>query len=124
MRRAVERINPDVSASDRDAAVKEVLRLRSPELLVDNEACHRLLTEGVPVSTHKDGDERGERVWLVDFDHPERNDFLVVNQFTVIENHHHNRPDLILFVNGLPQAVMELKNPGDDNATIRSAFKQ
>ena len=124
LRRVVERINPGVSAGDRDAAVKEVLRLRSPELLVDNEAFHRLLTEGVPVSTHKDGDERGDRVWLVDFDHPEQNDFLVVNQFTVIENHHNKRPDLILFVNGLPLAVIELKNPGDENATIRSAFNQ
>lgn len=73
---------------------------------------------------HKDGDERGDRVWLVDFDNPLNNDFLVVNQFTIIENHANKRPDLILFVNGLPLVVIELKNAGDDNATIGSAFNQ
>ncbi len=124
LRDAVARINPDLPASLLDSAVKDALRIRSPELLVDNEAFHRLLTEGVSVTTHKGGDERGERVWLIDFDNPANNDFLVVNQFTVIENHHNKRPDLILFVNGLPLAVIELKNAGDENATIRSAFKQ
>jgi len=94
---AVSAINPHIPAAERDAAVKEVLRLRSPELLIDNEAFHRLLTEGVPVSMHKDGDERGDRVWLVDFDNPLNNDFLV---------------------------VIELKNAGDENATIRSAYNQ
>ncbi len=124
LRDAVAAINPHIPAAERDAAIKEVLRLRSPELLADNDAFHRLLTEGVPVSTHIDGDERGDRVWLVDFDNPLNNDFLVVNQFTIIENHANKRPDLILFVNGLPLVVIELKNAGDENATIRSAFNQ
>ncbi len=124
LRDAVAAINPHIPAAERDAAIKEVLRLRSPELLADNEAFHRLLTEGVPVSTHIDGDERGDRVWLVDFDNVLNNDFLVVNQFTIIENHANKRPDLILFVNGLPLVVIELKNAGDENATIRSAFNQ
>jgi len=124
LRDAVARINPRLPANLLDSAVKDALRVRSPELLVDNEVFHRLLTEGVSVATHKDGDERGERVWLIDFDNPAKNDFLVVNQFTVIENHHNKRPDLILFVNGLPLAVIELKNASDENATIRSAFKQ
>jgi len=118
------RINPHIPSSLREAAVKDVLRIRSPELLADNEAFHRLLTEGVSVSTHKDGDERGDKVWLIDFENPLNNDFLVVNQFTVIENHHNKRPDLILFVNGLPLVVIELKNATDENATIRSAYQQ
>lgn len=124
LRAAASRINPHIPASEREAAVKEVLRIGSPELLSDNEAFHRLMTEGVPVSTHKDGNERGDRVWLVDFENPLNNDFLVVNQFTVVENHYNKRPDLILFVNGLPLVVIELKNAGDENATIRSAFNQ
>lgn len=124
LRAAVRRINPKLPSLECDAAVKDVLRISSPELLVDNEASHRLLTEGVPVTTHKEGDERGDRCWLVDFDNPANNDFLVVNQFTVIENHFNKRPDLILFVNGMPLVVIELKNPKIENATIRSAFKQ
>jgi len=121
---AVARINPHIPVTQRENAIKDVLRISSPELLANNEAFHRLLTEGVPVSTHKDGDERGDRVWLVDFANPLNNDFLVVNQFTIIENHFNKRPDLILFINGLPLVVIELKNAGDENATIRSAFKQ
>ena len=124
LREAVRRINPAMSDDGLDAAVREVLRVGSPDLLADNEAFHRLLTEGVPVQTHVDGDERGGRVWLVDFDDPANNDFLVVNQFTVVGNHHTKRPDLVLFVNGLPLGVIELKNAVDQNATIRGAFQQ
>lgn len=124
LRDAMSTINPLIPTDQRELAIKEVLRIKSPDLLADNEAFHRLFTEGVPVSTHKDGDERGDRVWLVDFENPTHNDFLVVNQFTVIENHFNKRPDLILFVNGLPLVVIELKNASDENATIRSAFKQ
>lgn len=76
------------------------------------------------MSYHKDGHERGDKVWLVDFNDPENNEFLVVNQFTVIENGHNKRPDVILFVNGIPLVVMELKNAASESATIRSAFKQ
>ena len=121
---AVDRINAHLPTDVRSAAIKEVLRIQSAELLADNEAFHRMLTEGVPVSTHQDGDERGDRAWLVDFENPLNNDFLVVNQFTIVENHFNKRPDLILFVNGLPLVVIELKNAGDENATIRSAFNQ
>ncbi len=124
LRDAVAKFNPHIPASERETAIKEVLRINSPELLADNEVFHRLLTEGVPVSTHRDGDERGDRVWLVDFENPLNDDFLVVNQFTVIENHFNKRPDLILFVNGLPLVVIELKNASDENASIRSAFNQ
>jgi type I restriction enzyme R subunit len=83
-----------------------------------------MLTEGVNVSYQKDGVNRGDLVWLVDFNNPENNDFLVTNQFTVIENDVKKRPDIILFVNGLPLVVIELKNSADENATVKSAFKQ
>lgn len=124
LQEAVVKINSHIPATQRENAINDLLRISSPDLLANNEAFHRLLTEGVPVSTHKDGDERGDRVWLVDFENPLNNDFLVVNQFTIIENHYNKRPDLILFINGLPLVVIELKNAGDENATIRSAFKQ
>jgi type I restriction enzyme R subunit len=124
LKAAVARINPTVPADARDDAVKQITRLNSPELISNNEAFHRLLTEGIKVTYQKDGQSRGDLVWLVDFHEPENNDYLVLNQFTVIENHVNKRPDLILFVNGLPLAVIELKNPADENATAQAAFKQ
>lgn len=124
LRSAVYRINPKLSQEVCDEAVSKVLRIASPDLLANNETFHRMMTEGISVSVHKDGAERGELVWLVDFDNPQNNDFTVVNQFTVIENNHNKRPDVILFVNGLPLVVIELKNAADENATVQSAFRQ
>ncbi len=121
---AIDKLNPHIPAAQRASALKEILRIQSPDLLANNEAFHRLLTEGVPVTIQKDGEERGERVWLIDFDNPANNDFLVVNQFTIIENNHNRRPDLILFVNGIPLVVIELKNAVDQATSIISAFKQ
>jgi type I restriction enzyme R subunit len=121
---AVGRINPSIPADIREDAIKQILRLNSPELIANNEAFHRMLTEGIKIGYQKDGYNRGDLVWLIDFKNPENNDFLVANQFTVIENNVNKRPDVILFVNGLPQVVIELKNPADENATIRTAFKQ
>lgn len=123
LRKAVGRINPDIPENAREDAIRQVQRL-SPELIFNNEAFHRMLTEGINVSYRKDGVDRGDLVWLVDFNDPENNDFLVANQFTVVENDKNKRPDIILFVNGLPLVVIELKNPADENATVRSAFKQ
>ena len=124
LRAAVQRINPSVAVAAQADAIKEVERVYSPDLSANNEQFHRLLTTGVPVSTVVDGNERGERVWLIDFDHPENNEFVVMNQFTVIENGNNKRPDLVLFVNGIPLVVMELKNPAAEKATVRSAFDQ
>ena len=124
MQTAVGRINPSIPADIREDAIKQIQRLNSPELIANNEAFHRMLTEGIKVSYQKDGNSRGDLVWLIDFKNPENNDFVVANQFTVIENNVNKRPDVILFVNGLPLVVIELKNPADENATIRSAFKQ
>ena len=124
LKAAVGRINPTVPADARDDAIKQIQRLASPELIANNETFHRLLTEGIKVTYQKGGQTRGDLVWLIDFHNPDNNDFVVLNQFTIIENHVNKRPDVILFVNGLPLVVIELKNPADENATNNSAFKQ
>jgi type I restriction enzyme R subunit len=124
LRNAVARINPTLPAAALDEAIKVVQRISSPELLANNEAFHRLLTEGVNVSYQKDGNTRGDLVWLVDFTNPDNNEFVVANQFTIIENNQNKRPDIILFVNGLPLVVIELKNAADENTTLTSAYRQ
>jgi len=124
MAEAVRRINPTVPPEAQEEAIKEIQRIHSPELLTNNESFHRLLTEGIKVSYQKDGQQRGDLVWLIDFNTPENNDFIVANQFTVVENGVNKRPDVILFVNGIPLVVLELKNAADENATIKSAFRQ
>ncbi|NCN11309.1 MAG: type I restriction endonuclease subunit R [Leptospira sp.] len=124
LRSSVARLNPDIPSHAQEDAVKQVLRIASPDLLVNNETFHRMLTEGVAVSYKQDGNMRGNRVWLVDFSNPDNNDFIAANQFTIVENNQNKRPDIILFVNGLPIVVIELKNATDENATIHSAFNQ
>ncbi|MCD6557178.1 MAG: type I restriction endonuclease subunit R [Bacteroidales bacterium] len=124
LKKKISEINPNVPYDAQQDALKELLRLNSPELIANNEAFHRMLTEGIKVTYKKDGVTRGDLVWLVDFNKPENNEFLVINQFTLIENGINKRPDLIIFINGMPLVVIELKNPADENATIRSAFKQ
>ena len=121
---AVRRLNPSLPQTVTDEAVKQVMRIGSTDLLADNEAFHELLTQGVTVSVYEEGEERGKQVQLVDFDDPWNNEFTVVNQFTVIENGHNLRPDVVLFVNGLPLVVMELKNAADEDATIGKAYDQ
>lgn len=124
LQNAVKRINHSIPADAQAEAIKEIQRIASPELLANNETFHRLLTEGIPVSKRVDGDDRGDRVWLIDFKNPHNNEFVVANQFTIIENGNNKRPDVILFVNGIPLVVIELKNAADENTTINSAFKQ
>ncbi len=124
LRNAIARIIPTLPPAALDEAIKTVQRISSPELLANNEVFHRLLTEGVNVSYQKDGNTRGDLVWLVDFDNPDNNEFVVANQFTIIENNQNKRPDIILFVNGLPLVVIELKNAADENATLQSAYQQ
>ncbi len=124
LRRALERLNPSLPPEAREQTFKAVTNVFSPQLVDANETFHRMLTEGVSVIVNRDGQERGEKVWLVDFRNPENNDFVAVNQFTVIERNQTKRPDILLFINGLPLVVVELKNPGDEKATIRKAFDQ
>ena len=124
LRTAVGRINPEIPADVREDAIKQIQRLNSPELIANNEAFHRFLTEGINVNIHKDGSDRGDLVWLIDFNNLANNEFFVANQFTVIENGINKRPDIVLFINGIPLVIIELKNPADENATVKSAFKQ
>jgi len=124
MAEAVRRINPTVPPAAQEEAIKEIQRIHSPELLTNNESFHRLLTEGIKVSYQKDGQQRGDLVWLIDFNTPENNDFIVANQFTVVEDGVNKRPDVILFVNGIPLVVLEIKNAANENTTIKSAFRQ
>lgn len=124
LRRAVKRINPTIPTEQQSEAIREIQRIASPELISNNETFHRYLTEGIPVSYQQDGSERGDLVWLVDFQDPLNNNFVVSNQFTVIENNHNKRPDVLLFVNGLPLVLVELKNATDENATVNAAFRQ
>ncbi|MCF6777749.1 type I restriction endonuclease subunit R [Thiotrichales bacterium 19X7-9] len=121
---AVSRINPNLDQALQEDALKAIERIHSSDLLTDNESFHTFITNGVPVSYVIDGQERGDKAWLIDFDSLENNEFLVVNQFTVVEDNHIKRPDLILFVNGMPLVVVELKNATDETATIKTAFNQ
>jgi len=124
LREAVYRLNPNVSAQALEDAIRKVLHPDSPDLILNNRAFHRMLVDGVEVEVLKDGEVRGERVVLVDFENPENNDWLVVNQFTVQEGQNIRRPDIVVFLNGFPIAVIELKNPADEEATIWTAFNQ
>ncbi len=124
LEKALKRINPGMTDAVLQIALKEVERIHSPELLSNNETFHRLLTGGVKVSYQHEGNERGDIVWLIDFENPGNNEFIVANQFTVIENNQNKRPDLVVFVNGIPLVVIELKNAADENASTQSAFRQ
>lgn len=124
LQNAIGRINPQIPPEIREDAIKQIQRLNSAELINNNEAFHRLLTEGIKVTYQKEGHSRGDLVWLIDFINPDNNDFMVINQFTVIENGINKRPDIILFVNGIPLVVIELKNAADENANVKTAFNQ
>jgi len=125
LREALTRINPKVPEEAIEDAIRKVTRTESPSLVENNRRFHRMLTEGVPVEYHAgDGRIVHEPVWLVDFADPDNNDWLAVNQFTVVEDRRNRRPDVVLFINGLPLVVIELKNPADENATIKHAFNQ
>ena len=122
---ALSRLNTHLPSSSIDEAVKKITRSDSPSLVLNNRAFHKMVTDGVDVSfQNKDGIQVTDKAWLFDFENPDNNDWLVVNQFTVVENHVNRRPDIVVFVNGLPIAVIELKNPADENATVRGAYNQ
>lgn len=117
-------INPSLPSDAIYQAIKEVERIQSTDLLKNNEDFHRFLTDGIPVSYRINGEEKNDYCWLIDFNNPSNNLFQAINQFTIIENNNNKRPDIILFINGLPLVVIELKNAVDENATIRKAFDQ
>lgn len=124
LEQAIETINPGISEEAREQSLRQVFNLSSQNLIDNNEEFHRLLTEGIEVEVLGDEGVKGDKVYLIDFANPKNNDFVVCNQFTVIENNINKRPDVVLFVNGLPLVVIELKNPTDENATVRKAFIQ
>jgi type I restriction enzyme, R subunit len=125
LRDALRRINKTIPDMAIEEAVKKVLRTESQDLVANNQLFHRLVTNGINVECKRaDGSVKDELVWLFDFQHKENNEFLAVNQFTIIEERNNRRPDIILFVNGLPLVLIELKNPADENATVWSAFTQ
>jgi type I restriction enzyme R subunit len=125
LRDALARLNPDLPAEALDDAFRRLTRSEGPDATSRNRGMHRLLVDGVTVEYRTpDGDIRGAQARVLDFDHVKANDWLAVNQFSVVENKHSRRPDVVLFVNGLPLAILELKNAADENATIWSAFAQ
>jgi type I restriction enzyme R subunit len=126
LRSALTNINPTIPPEAIEEAIRTLLRTESPSLVENNELFHRMLCEGIDVEYRRpDGSLKGDKVRLFDFTDPDNNDWLAVNQFTVQEPRRQaRRPDVVIFINGLPLAVIELKNAADEDATIWSAFKQ
>lgn len=124
LREAIHKLNRDIPTGAREDALKQVLDLGIPSLLSANRHFHKLLVGGVPVQYQQDGETRGDFVRLIDWTTPERNEWLAVNQFSIKGPHHTRRPDIVLFVNGLPLVLIELKNPADQNADIWKAYEQ
>jgi len=125
LRLALERLNPKLPADAIEDAYKRLTLADEPSMVTCNHALHRRLVEGVTVEyTRPDGSIAGALARVVDFDDPDNNDWVAVNQFTVVEGQNNRRPDVLVFLNGLPVVLMELKNPADENATIWSAFDQ
>ena len=124
LRAAIAKLNPKVPLVAREDALKQVLELGVPVQLSANRVFHRLLVGGVPVQYQKDGETRGDFVRLIDWAEVKANDWLAINQFSILGPKHTRRPDIILFINGLPMVVLELKNPADVNADIWKAFDQ
>ena len=124
LRDAIYKLNPNIPSTAKEEAVKKIIRSESPDLLVTNEDFHHYLVNGIDVEFRQDDRIIGDKIWIFDFEDPENNDFLAVNQFTVVENNNNRRPDIVLFVNGLPLVVIELKNPVDEKATIKKAYQQ
>ena len=115
LRAAIRRLNPAIPEEAREEALRKVLRVGTPSLAQTNRAFHHMLRDGVPVEyPRRDGSIAGDHVRLVDFGDAGANDWLAVNQFTVIEGQHKRRPDIVIFLNGLPLGLIELKNPADE----------
>ena len=125
LREALARLNRDLPTEALEDAFRKLTRADAPSLVERNRTVHRMLVDGVAVEYRRpDGSIAGAQARVLDFEAPEHNDWLAVNQFTVAEGQHNRRPDVVVFVNGLPLAVLELKNPADENATIWTAFQQ
>jgi len=124
LRNSLRNINPSTTTESIEQAIKQILTSESQNLLFENERFHKMLVDGVDVAIRKDSEERYEKIWLFDFKDISNNEFMITNQFTVLENNYERRPDIVIFINGIPLAIMELKNPADENATIWDAYNQ
>lgn len=124
LKSSMAQVNPKIPGSAIDDAFRKLMSFAVPSLIETNRRFHRLLVDGIDVEFNACGRNVHDKVWLIDFVKPERNEFVAVNQFTVVDGKKNRRPDVILFVNGLPLVVIELKNAGDENATTHKAFKQ
>lgn len=122
---AIDRLNPKIPQNAREEAFKKILKTESQNLFVNNHNFHKMLTEGIDVEFSSDGRIKHDKVWIIDFEDTEyiKNDWLAVNQFTVVENAN-RRPDIVVFINGIPIALIELKNAADEKATITNAYHQ
>ncbi|MEO8034833.1 MAG: type I restriction endonuclease, partial [Acidobacteriota bacterium] len=124
-RNALAKLNPEIPAEALADAYRKFMRQDGPSLIERNRAVHRMLVDGIPVEyKRKDGSVAGSQAKIIDFENPHDNDWLAVNQFTVAEGQHARRPDIVLFVNGLPLGVIELKNAADKKADVWSAYRQ
>src|SRR5436190_18703432 len=125
LRDAIARLNSAIPSDAREEALRKVLRHDAPSLVGNNRAFHRLLRDGVSVEYRReDGSIAGDHARLIDFENPDANDWLAVNQFTVIEGQNNRRPDIVIFVNGLPLGIIELKIPEDTDKWFAAAYKQ
>jgi len=124
LKNGIYKLNPKLPENVREQALREVVALSGQNLIESNEKFYEMLIEGIKEEYQKDGETVGAQVKLMDFEYPQNNDFAVCNQFTVTENNTTKRPDIVIFINGLPVAVVELKNPTDEKATAQKAFDQ
>jgi len=125
LRDAIARLNPVIPPGAREEALSKVLRHDAASLVGNNRAFHRMLRDGVPVEYRRDdGSIAGDHARLIDFNTPDANDCLAVNQFTVIEGQNNRRPDIVVFINGLPLGIIELKIPEDTDKWFAAAYNQ
>jgi type I restriction enzyme R subunit len=124
LRSALQRLNPGIASATLEAAVLQLTNPNVPGLLAANRQMHRWLTQGLPITVMENGEQRGIRLRVIDFDDPRANDWLVVNQLAVQGSKTNRRPDVVVYVNGLPLAVLELKNPAEEKADIWAAYNQ
>ncbi|MDX9918114.1 MAG: type I restriction endonuclease [Gudongella sp.] len=123
VKEALKRINKHLPEEALEEAFRQIITFNSPMLEENNRYFHQLMVEGIEVSFNEEGNIRTKRAYIIDFDNPENNGYLAVNQYTVIENES-RRPDVVIFVNGIPLIVMELKSAVDENVGIESAYNQ
>lgn len=124
LKQALARINPGVEQNALDEAFKKIMRSNEPDLLHDNRQFHQMLVDGIDIESRIGDEVRTVKVDLFDFDNPENNEFVAINQFTIMQGDYHRRPDVMLFVNGLPIGIIELKDPSNEKANLKAAYNQ